>query len=364
MVFIFVGGYLAYFLYLMLWANKPWKLRIDKNFAPSITILVPVHNEEKTIEAKLENIYKAAYPKQKIEVVLADDASTDSTLEKLNNLPKKYPELRIKVLNQKPRVGKAKVLNLALSVSTHDIVIVSDADCCWPSDILARALPYLSDPTIGAITGMGTVENSELSWIIKGESNYLKATSFLRLGESKIYSTLRFEGGFCAFKRAAFKKFDCESGSDDSGTALRVVQNGFRAIFVPEAKFQTKFPTKLTGKIRVKIRRANHLMWLWIECLLLMVKGILLLPKRIALCEIFLFVLCPLIFATLLVLTLVISIVWPTFFAVLAIVLLALSLVPQLRTYLVEVAIDNAILFYSLISCVRRKRIVAWEKTR
>jgi len=359
----FAGGSCICYAYPKFFATKPWGLRIDKGFQPAVTILIPAHNEEEIIESKLENINKVSYPKEKMEVILADDASTDGTLKKVYRFSETHPELNIKVVKQNPRVGKAGVLNTALPASTNDIIVVSDADSFWPSNILIKALPYLSDPRVGAITGSGVLENPRESWVTKGETNYLKSTSILRVGESKIHSTIRFEGGFCAYKRTAFQNFDSESGSDDSGTALSVVQNGFRTILVPEARFITKFPRGIKGKIKVKIRRANHLISLWIKSLKLLLKGRLLLPKRIAIPEIFLFVFNPVVFFALLAVTLVTVILYPIFFVPLVVILFSASMVPMVRSYLIEITLDNIILFYSLISCIKRKRIVAWDKT-
>ena len=358
---IFVGGYGIYFALLRFYANKPWGLRIDENFMPAVTILIPAHNEEEIIELKLENISKVSYPKEKMEVILADDASTDGTLSKVYDFSKRHPELYIKVVKQNPRVGKAKVLNAALPVSTNDIIIVSDADSFWPPDILPEALPYLSDPTIGAITALGAIDNPSQSWVTKGEANYLKTMRLLRLGESKIYSTIRFEGGFCAYKKNAFEKFDCESGSDDSGTALYVVQNKFRTIFVPEATFTTNFPNRLRDKIKAKTRRANHLIRLWIKCLKLLLIRRLFLPKRIAIPEIFIFIFNPIVFLALVVVTLVTILLYPFLSILWILVLLAVSIIPTIRSLFIEIALDNFILFYALLLCIIRKKFIAWN---
>jgi biofilm PGA synthesis N-glycosyltransferase PgaC len=358
---IFVGGYGIYFALLRFYATKSWKLRIEGNFTPTITILIPARNEEEIIESKLENIDKVSYPKEKMEVILADDASTDGTLSKVYDFSQRHPELNIKVVKQNPRVGKARVLNTALLASTNDIIIVSDADSFWPSDILLKALPYLSDPTIGAITASGVIDDPSQSWVTRGETNYLNTMRLLRLGESKIYSTIRFEGGFCAYRRSAFERFDDESGSDDSGTALYIVQNKFRTIFVPETTFTTNFPNRLKDKIRTKTRRANHLIWLWIKCLKLLLERRLFLPKRIAIPEIFLFIFNPIVFLALIIVTVVMTLLQPLLLILWIPILLAVSLIPKLRSYFIGIALDNFILFYSLLLCVRKKRFLAWD---
>jgi len=358
---VFTGSSGIFYVYLKHYSAKPWDLKMDKNFRPPLSILVPVHNEEEVIKAKLENIKEVSYPKENIEVIVADDVSQDKTLMKVKNFMENNPELNIRVVRQNRHAGKSAALNKALAISTNPIVIVSDADTQWSSDMLQKALHYLSDPKVGAVTGCGVIENKGQSWVTKGETDYLQLGSFLRLGESKIHSTIRFEGGFCAYKRDAFEKFDCESGSDDSGTALFVVQNGFRTIFVPEARFMTNFPEDLKGKIRVKKRRANHMMWLWIKSLKLLLKRRLLLPKKIAIPEIFFFIFNPVVFFALIGVTLITIIIYPVSLVPLIIVLSLASIVPKVKSYLIEITLGNIILFYSLVSCIRGKKIFSWN---
>ena len=360
---IFLGSYLTYFAYIWGNARRLWKLRIDRNFQPNITILVPVRNEKKTIESKLKNIKDVRYPKENIEVIVADDASEDETLEKVKCFLKNNPDLKLRVVKQNPRVGKSSALNKALDFATNEVVIVSDADTYWPSNILLEALPYLSDSTVGAVTGRGINRNTFQSWVTKCENIYLRLTSLLRLGESKIHSTIRFEGGFCAYKRNAFEKFDCETGSDDSGTALEVAQNGFRVIMVPEATFYTDFPTNLQNKMKIKVRRANQLISLWVKCLRLMVNGKLLIPKRIVVPELMLFIFDPIILLSLIVTTLVTVVLFPfSLFSIVVMFLFCGVMIFAGRVF-IEVLLDNLILFYALVTFLLGRRYIVWGKT-
>jgi len=353
----------VYFAYVRKYAKKPWKLRIDRNFQPEISILVPVHDEERSIESKLGNIMDVSYPKEKIEVIVADDASKDKTLVKVQDFVENNPELTVKVVRQNSRAGKSAALNKALVVSTNPIIIVSDADTRWPPDILSKALPYLSNPKIGAITGRGINRNTDQSWVTEAENTYLHFASLLRLGESKIHSTIRFEGGFCAYKRDTFEKFDIETGADDSGTALEVVQNNYRVILVPEAIFYTEFPTRLVGKLKIKARRANQLINLWVKCFKLLLKRHLLLPRRIAVPEMMLFIFNPMILFALIVTGVTAVILFPFSLFSLTILLFVGGLLLFARRIFFEILMDNLILFYALIAFTFGRRYVAWEKT-
>lgn len=349
-----------YYIYLRRYVLKPWNVKVDRSFEPEISILIPTHNEEANIEEKLENIKSISYPKRKIEIIVADDCSNDGTVHKINSFMQKNPDLNIKLVTQSQRIGKSAALNKALNVASKSIIIVSDADTKWPHDILQKALPFLADPNIGAITGRGMNVNFEESWITKAEETYLKLANFIRLGESKIHSTIRFEGGFCAYKRSGFDVFDYVTGCDDSGTALKIVQNGFRTIMVPEVVFYTKFPIFLRYKLIIKVRRANQLIRLWVKCLKLMIKRKLLLPKKIVIPEIMLFVLNPIV-SIILILTALISILmFPlSTFSISIIIFIAILLILA-RNIFVEVLLDNIILLCALVTFLLGRRYIKW----
>ena len=359
----FIGGYLSYFGYLRRRARGSWGFEIDPKFNPSISILVPAHNEEKLIVSKLENLKEVSYPRDRMEVILIDDASTDQTLLKAQNFLEGNPELHVRIVRQTKRQGKACGLNAALKNCSNGIVVVTDADTFWPPDILHRALPYMVSPAVGAISGMGQAENAGQSWVTNAEKSYMDMMLTWRLGESKVHSTIRFEGCFCAFKREAFEEFDSESGADDSGTALRVIQNGYRAVLVPEARTRSEIPYKAMDMMRAKLRRAVHLTGLWVQCLRLLAGKRLKLPKRIAVPEMFLSLFMPFMFIVLVCLTLLLLVCYPIPFGILFALLGLACLVPRVRSLLVQGILHQLILCYAVILYVyAKKKFVTWER--
>jgi cellulose synthase/poly-beta-1,6-N-acetylglucosamine synthase-like glycosyltransferase len=229
--------------------------------------------------------------------------------------------------------------------------------------MLQKTLPYMADSKVGAVTCGGVNGSRDETWVTKGEDTYLHFTNLIRLGESKLHSTIRFEGGFCAFKKNAFDKFDAETGSDDSGTALEVVQRGYRAIMSPDAVFYTTFPTLFADKLKTKARRATQLISLWIKCSKLLFMRRLLLPKKIVIPEMLLFILSPLILVGLIVTTT--SAILLSLFSLftVGILLFVGCLLVLARRAFVEVLVDNFVLFYALLSIVRGRRYTVWEKS-
>lgn len=353
---VFIGVPSVYYLYMKHNASRPWNLKVDKDYTPRVTILIPTYNEGSIVKLKLENLLKLDYPKDLIQCIVVDSASTDKTLEKVGDFVSEHPEMKIEILREKNRSGKSAALNHALKSATGDVVIVSDADCFLPPDILGKALPYLADPLVGAVVGKEVLLNQDLSWVTKTEKAYRDSVFTIRLGESKSYSTIFFEGGFSAYKRQFLDEFDC-TGSDDSGTALSVVQKNVRTILLPEAAFFTAFPESLRGRVIIKMRRAGQLMRIWGRCIGLLLEKRLRLPKRIVIAEVFLYILNPIIFGALVFTTFLLILEYPIFLA-----FSLLLLIPKIRYYFMEVTQDNLILLSAMVSTVFNKRYVTWIK--
>lgn len=357
--FVFLGVPSVYYLYMKHVASWPWKLRMDKDYAPLITILIPVHNEEKLIRLKLENLWKVKYPKEKIQVILVNDCSTDKTLEEVSDFLNCHPSSNIKILNITERGGKSKALNQALKYASGDIIVVSDADCFLSSDILVKALPYLTDSSVGAVTGLEVLLNPGQSWVTQTEITYNKIVHTIRIGESKTHSTIFFQGGFGAYKRAFLNEFDSEA--DDSGTALNIVQRKARTLLIPEAIYFTTFSSVWKGKIITKVRRASQFIRLWFKCLKLLSKGELALPKKIFLPEAFLYVFNPIIFISLTVTTLFFILEYPVLFVVFSMILLATLLIEKSRILFIEIIQDNCILLSALFASLLNYRFAFWK---
>jgi cellulose synthase/poly-beta-1,6-N-acetylglucosamine synthase-like glycosyltransferase len=356
---VFVGVSGTYYLYMKRRATKPWKLNIDEDYQPSAAILVPVHNEEKTIRLKLQNLSMVKYPVEKIETVIVNDASTDNTLTEISRYAAHNPSLKINVFDSKEHLGKTECLNRALKSVNADIVIISDADCFWPSDILLKALPYLSDPNVGAITARELLLNPQGSWVTVGEQFYDSIVQSIRIGESKTHSTIFFQGGFAAYKRDIVNEFDHET--DDSGTALNIVQRNSRALLIPEIGFYTTFPVIWKNKITLKTRRASQLQHLWAKCFKLLLHGKLIIPKKIAIPEAFLHIFNPLLLVVLGILSIVAFVEYPVFLLAFLLVLCPALLIKKTRTTILEVLQSNLILLVALSSFFNSKGFKHWK---
>ncbi len=355
----FLGVPGSYFLYMKKRSAAIWNLDKKADYAPTTAIFVPAYNEEKTIRLKLENLSKVTYPQDKMEVIIVNDSSKDNTLKEVNDYIKNNPSQKISIFDSKEHLGKTGCLNCALKNVKAEVVIISDADCFWPHDILQKALGYLSDPDVGAITARELLLNPKDTWVTVGEQFYDDTVQTMRVGESKLHSTLFFQGGFAAFKRSMLEGFN--DSTDDSGTALDVIQKNKRAILIPEIGFYTTSPTIWRNKIAVKIRRASQLQQLWGRCLNLLIHGKLAIPKRIAIPEILLHIFNPMLLVALFVLSGFAVFLYPLPMLTLALIIVAALLFRKVRTTFLEVFQSNFILLAALTSHLTNRKFKLWK---
>lgn len=355
-----VAGFI--FLYMKNAAKKPWQMKIDSSYKPKISIIVPTYNEADIIHFKLENLVKVKYPKDLMQIIIVDSGSQDQTVNIAKNFIEQHPESNIQILIENDRRGKSAALNFALKKCEGEIVIISDADCFWPSDILEKALPFLADLNVGAISGPKILLNAEDSWVTRTEDIYLNSANMIRLGESKICSTLLFEGGFSAYKREVLESFDpYNTGSDDSGSIIALVEKGRRALLVPEARFYSAFPRVWKEKVGVKVRRANQLVRVFWRYFSLLLKGRVKgqKQKRIIIQYIMIYFIGPVMFLGLVAATTYMLFIFPYLS-----LMFMVFLMPEVRLYLFELTQSYVVLFISMCAVLLNKRFVIWDKPK
>ena len=253
---IHFGIPLTYYFYLKnKYLNKPWNIKINPNYKPKVTIIVPTYNEAKLIWKKLDNLAEQTYPKNLTEIIVIDSASTDGTPEIVKKWIEQHPNINIKLIQEPQRKGKAHALNHALQHATGEIVVITDVDCWWPKNALQEAVKWLSDPTVGAVSCIKKPATPHQT-----EETYRKYYNTLRIAESKAHSTPIFHGELAAFRKNLLEKqggFPTDIGADDSHIASKIALIGYRAIIPEDLWVEEIVPNK--GYFWWKIRRAQHL---------------------------------------------------------------------------------------------------------
>ncbi|MGD9676946.1 MAG: glycosyltransferase family 2 protein [Vulcanibacillus sp.] len=119
---------------------------------PFISVLIPMHNEEKVLQYVLDALLESDYDRNLLEIVPINDNSSDRTAELLNEYAKKYPFIRPLHRESKWR-GKPVSLNDGLRIAKGEIIIVFDADYRPGNDLLRQLALAFKDPEVGAVMG-------------------------------------------------------------------------------------------------------------------------------------------------------------------------------------------------------------------
>jgi cellulose synthase/poly-beta-1,6-N-acetylglucosamine synthase-like glycosyltransferase len=252
------GFPLAYYYYLKrLWLNKPWDVRGDSDYKPRVSIIVPTYNEAKLVRQKLDDIASQDYPKDLVEIIVVDSASTDGTVEVVKEWVADHRDVRTKLIEEDVRRGMVHALNYALRFVSSDceVVIFTDVDSFWDADTLKKVVSYFADPSVGAVTA--PIEPLEKEH--RTESAYRRFYNDVRVAESKIHSTPIHNGALVAFRKGLLDRIGglpTYTGNDDSTPASLIAFMGYRAIQVDDAI--VKEPISRNRFMR-KVRRAQHL---------------------------------------------------------------------------------------------------------
>jgi cellulose synthase/poly-beta-1,6-N-acetylglucosamine synthase-like glycosyltransferase len=255
-LFILFYVYLGYLILVFLFAiirNREVRKDVIK---PYVTILIAAYNEEDSIEASLNNKLALDYPKEKLEIIVISDGSTDQT----NDLVNKYKHQGIRLLKQEPRSGKTAALNMAVPQAKGEIIVFSDANSMYDPKALEMLVQNFNDLDIGYVTGKMIYTNPDGSTIGKGCTTYMKYENYLRQLETRVGSVVGVDGGIDAVRKVLYKPMNLDQ-LPDFVLPLKVVEQGYRVVYEPRAIL--KEPSLKASKDEYKMRVRVSLRALW-----------------------------------------------------------------------------------------------------
>jgi cellulose synthase/poly-beta-1,6-N-acetylglucosamine synthase-like glycosyltransferase len=218
---------------------------------PSVTVIIPAHNEEPVIERRLENLLALDYPPEKLDVVVASDASTDRTNELVGAIAAR--ESRVSLLDC-PRGGKVAAQDRAVRQVATEVVAFSDGNATWAPDALRRLVENLADPDVAYVCGQLCLQTAAGT---NREGTYWRYEMRLREAESQLGSVTGGNGSIYAVRRADYVEVDPRWGHDLS-FPYRMVQEGRRAVYEPGARaFERPTPSN-ESEYRRKVRMFEH----------------------------------------------------------------------------------------------------------
>ncbi len=251
-VYIYVG-YPALVAVLALVRDR----RVAKGpYEPRVTILISAFNEEDFIEATLRNKLALDYPREKLEIIVMSDASTDRT----DAIVRAFEGETVRLLRQEARQGKTAALNMAVPHATGEILVFSDANSVYDVHALSALLENFRDPQVGYVTGKMIYVNRDGTSIGDGCTAYMKYENLLRKKETSLGSIVGVDGGIDAVRRDLYWPMTPDQ-LPDFVLPLRVVEQGYRVVYEPRAVLKEESLASSKDEYSMRVRVSLRALW-------------------------------------------------------------------------------------------------------
>lgn len=225
----FFSLYVSVFLLMTFFEERPQLKKL--NTLPTVSVIVPAYNEMESIEKTLNSLMALAYPKEKLEIIVVNDGSTDGTQNIVEEFLHRKNQFKIILINQK-NSGKATALNNGISRSGSEFVACLDADSMVRKDTLNEMVKYFYEKDIAAVAPVMKVYNPK-TMIQKLQSLEYILYTFLKDIFSSMNSIHVTPGPFSIYRKSAIQKiggFDEKSIVEDQEIGYRLQKNQYRIL--------------------------------------------------------------------------------------------------------------------------------------
>jgi cellulose synthase/poly-beta-1,6-N-acetylglucosamine synthase-like glycosyltransferase len=254
-VLLFLALYAEVFLLLVFLENDGMKNVPRNTFlakAPSVAIVVPCFNEERTVAATVRSLLALDYPKEKLSIIAVNDGSTDNTrtvLAQFANDP------RVTILS-KQNGGKHSAMNLALTKTKAEYIGCLDADSFVAPDALKTSILCLAGTGAAAVTPAIMVHKPRRALELVQQAEYTLSV-FIRRAFATANAVFITPGPFSIFKRDVLLKiggWKHAHGTEDMEIAMRLQQSYFTIINSPKTHVFTTAPKSLRALYKQRVR--------------------------------------------------------------------------------------------------------------
>jgi peptidoglycan-N-acetylglucosamine deacetylase len=252
--FLFIAVFFESFVLVTLLSKPARTARARRPGAetPTVAIIVPCWNEEDTIATTCESLLALDYPKEKLELILVDDGSTDATPKVMARFAGN-PQIKI---IRKENGGKHTALNAGVAVTSAEFIGCLDADSFVDPSALREIIPCFADKNVAAVTPAMSVHQPKNILQHMQDAEYAFGITFRHVFASVngLYVT---PGPFSFYRRDTVNElggFRYGHHTEDMEMALRIQQAGYAIENAPHARVYTKTPHTISGLLKQRTR--------------------------------------------------------------------------------------------------------------
>jgi cellulose synthase/poly-beta-1,6-N-acetylglucosamine synthase-like glycosyltransferase len=221
----------------------------DVGVLPTVSLIVPAYDEADVIAAKVANAFALDYPRERLQIVVASDGSSDATAERAR-------AAGADLVLELPPGGKVAALNAGAEAANGEVLAFSDANSVWAPDALGRLIAPFADPKVGYVCG-------QVRFLDSGGGNlegaYWRYEMAVREMESALAGVTAGNGAIYAVRRNAYILL-APSGSHDLSFPFAFAKRGLRSLYAPAARAEEKMVPTLEGEFA---RKRRMMVGLW-----------------------------------------------------------------------------------------------------
>lgn len=210
---------------------------------PTVSLIVPAYDEEEVIAAKVANALALDYPRERLQIIVASDGSTDATAERAR-------AAGTSLVLELPPGGKVAALNAAAEQAAGDVLAFSDANSVWKPDALKQLVAPFADPAVGYVCGRVRFLDPEGDNL---EGAYWRYEMAVREMESALAGVTAGNGAIYAVRRDAYIPL-APSGSHDLSFPFLLAKHRLRSLYAPAARAEEKMVPTIEGEFERKRR--------------------------------------------------------------------------------------------------------------
>lgn len=227
LIFYTYAGYPLLLHFMVKFLKKEFK---KQEIYPFVSLIIAAYNEEKSIEAKIKNSIDLDYPKDKLEIIVASDCSTDKT----NEIVQKFISDNIRLSVAKRRFGKTASRNRVIPEAKGEIIVLSDATGIYERDAIKKLVRNFYDSRVGCVGGILRYIVHTNTLIGSGEGLYWRYDMLLRKKENLLGNLTSVSGSIYAFRKELYRTIPDEL-ADDLIVPLTIKKLGYHTILDSEA---------------------------------------------------------------------------------------------------------------------------------
>ncbi len=216
---------------------------------PSVTFLITAYNEQLHIGDKLAHTLSLDYPREKLQILVASDGSSDDT----DRIVERFSAEGVRLIRVEGRRGKTAAQNEAVKHASGEIIIFSDATTHYSSNVIRKLVRNYADERVGAVGGRFHYSNNGGTAVGLGTVLFWKYETLLKSLLSRIWSIIGCSGCIYSIRSSLYVPLPPEIISDLC-EPLKILEKGYRVVFEPDAIAFEETTTKAKQEFAMRVR--------------------------------------------------------------------------------------------------------------